>query len=86
MGKNIEKARKTFLIEVMEESVLFQSNKEFKKTAVFFAGVGIVLLILMILKWLPISAGWELTLILFGLGILFYLKRVLWKEEIIHNS
>ncbi|MFJ5965789.1 hypothetical protein [Bacillus sp. NPDC093026] len=57
---------------------MFQSNKELKRNAVFFAGVGAVLLTLMMLKWLPISADWELTLILFGLGILFYLKRVLW--------
>ena len=62
----------------MEESVLFQSNQ---KTVVFYAGVGAVLLILMLLKWLPISADWELPLILFGLGILLYVKRVLWKEE-----
>ena len=48
---------------------------------VFYAGVGAVLLILMMLKWLPISADWELPLILFGLGILFYVKRVLWKDE-----
>ncbi|MED4561242.1 hypothetical protein [Bacillus altitudinis] len=39
------------------------------------------MLILMLLKWLPISADWELPLILFGLGILFYVKRVLWKDE-----
>ncbi|MFP3421275.1 hypothetical protein R0K30_18455 [Bacillus sp. SIMBA_154] len=65
---------------------MFQSNKEFKKTVVFYAGVGAVLLILLMLKWLPISADWELALILFGLGILFYLKRVLWKEEKGHHS
>ncbi|WP_353853926.1 hypothetical protein [Bacillus sp. Bos-x628] len=40
----------------------------------------------MMLKWLPISADWELTLILFGLGILFYLKRVMRKEESHHSS
>ncbi|MCC9089568.1 MULTISPECIES: hypothetical protein [Bacillus] len=65
---------------------MFQSNKELKRNAVFFAGVGAVLLILMMLKWLPISADWELALILFGLGILFYVKRVLWKEEKGHHS
>lgn len=65
----------------MEGSVLFQSNQELKKTVVFYAGVGAVLLILMMLTWLPISAEWELLLILFGLGILFYVKRALWKDE-----
>lgn len=60
---------------------MFQSNQELKQTVFFYAGVGAVLLILMILKWLPISADWELPLILFGLGILFYVKRVLWKDE-----
>ncbi|OJT56082.1 MULTISPECIES: hypothetical protein [Bacillus] len=65
---------------------MFQSNQEFKKTVVFYAGVGAVLLILMLLKWLPISADWELPLILFGLGILFYVKRVLFKEEKDHKA
>ncbi|WP_345742755.1 hypothetical protein [Bacillus pumilus] len=65
---------------------MFQSNKEFKKTVVFYAGVGAVLLILLMLKWLPIPADYELTLILFGLGILFYEKCVLWKEEKGHKS
>jgi len=65
--------------------VLFQSNKELKRNVIFFAGVGAVLLILMILKWFPISADWELTLILFGLGILFYVKRVMRKEESHHS-
>ncbi|WP_345806832.1 hypothetical protein [Bacillus pumilus] len=60
---------------------MFQSNKELKRNIIFFAGVGAVLLILMILKWFPISADWEVTLILFGLGILFYVKRVMRKEE-----
>ncbi|KLK97893.1 hypothetical protein XJ18_18655 [Bacillus pumilus] len=60
---------------------MFQSNKELKRNFIFFAGVGAVLLILMMLKWLPISADLEMALILFGLGILFYLKRVLWEEE-----
>lgn len=68
----------------MEGSVLFQSNQELKKTVVFYAGVGAVLLILILLTWLPISAEWELLLILFGLGILFYVKRVLWKDEKSH--
>lgn len=70
----------------MEESVLFQSNQELKKTVVFYAGVGAVLLILMMLTWLPISAEWELLLILFGLGILFYVKRALFKEEKDHKA
>lgn len=70
----------------MEESVLFQSNQELKKTVVFNASVGAVLLILMMLKWLPISAEWELLLILFGLGILFYVKRELFKEEKDHKA
>ncbi len=70
----------------MEESVLFQSNQELKKTVVFNASVGAVLLILMMLKWLPISAEWELLLILFGLGILFYVKRALFKEEKDHKA
>ncbi|HCO79719.1 MULTISPECIES: hypothetical protein [Bacillus] len=65
---------------------MFQSNQELKKTVVFYASVGAVLLILMLLKWLPISADWELPLILFGLGILFYVKRVLWKDEKSHQS
>ncbi|QEO60761.1 hypothetical protein EVS87_000600 [Bacillus altitudinis] len=65
---------------------MFQSNQELKKTVVFYAGVGAVLLILMVLKWLPISAEWELPLILFGLGILFYVKRVLFKEENDHKA
>ncbi|MEH7732670.1 hypothetical protein [Bacillus pumilus] len=60
---------------------MFLSNKGLKRNAIFFAGVGAVLLILMMLKWLSISADWELPLILFGLGILFYVKRVLFKEE-----
>ncbi|MDM5318629.1 hypothetical protein [Bacillus pumilus] len=60
---------------------MFLSNKGLKRNAIFFAGVGAVLLILMMLKWLPISADGELPLILFGLGILFYVKRVLFKEE-----
>ena len=60
---------------------MFQSNKKLKSNVVFFAGVGVVFLILLILKWLPISADLEMTLILFGLGILFYLKRVLREEE-----
>ncbi|MEK4181947.1 hypothetical protein [Bacillus sp. FSL K6-1145] len=60
---------------------MFLSNKGLKRNAIFFAVVGAVLLILMMLKWLPISADWELPLILFGLGILFYVKRVLFKEE-----
>ncbi|HBU91435.1 hypothetical protein V7274_08570 [Bacillus pumilus] len=64
---------------------MFLSNKELKRNTVFFAGVGAVLLILMILKWFPISADWELTLILFGLGILFYVKRVMRKEESHHS-
>ncbi|MBU8610325.1 hypothetical protein [Bacillus pumilus] len=64
---------------------MFQSNKELKRNVIFFAGVGAVLLILMILKWFPISADWELTLILFGLGILFYVKRVMRKEESHHS-
>ncbi|AZV54506.1 hypothetical protein DKE43_16080 [Bacillus pumilus] len=64
---------------------MFLSNKELKRNAVFFAGIGAVLLILMILKWFPISADWELTLILFGLGILFYVKRVMRKEESHHS-
>ncbi|MGG0677222.1 hypothetical protein ABE023_10495 [Bacillus altitudinis] len=63
---------------------MFQSNQELKKTVVFYAGVGAVLLILILLTWLPISAEWELLLILFGLGILFYVKRVLWKDEKSH--
>ncbi|WP_342498764.1 hypothetical protein NST15_01155 [Bacillus sp. FSL R5-0820] len=63
---------------------MFQSNQELKKTVVFYAGVGAVLLILMMLTWLPVSADWELSLILFGLGILFYVKRVLWKDEKSH--
>ncbi|MGX1470293.1 hypothetical protein ACUW84_002904 [Bacillus sp. 153480031-1] len=61
--------------------MLFQSNKELKRNGIFFAGVGAVLLVLMMLKWLPISADLEMALILFGLGILFYLKRVLREEE-----
>ncbi|MGD7060534.1 hypothetical protein ACQCU3_03355 [Bacillus altitudinis] len=65
---------------------MFQSNQEMKKTVVFYVGVGAALLILMMLKWLPISADWELPLILFGLGILFYVKRVLWKDEKSHQS
>ncbi|MCI9886219.1 hypothetical protein P9F86_01450 [Bacillus altitudinis] len=65
---------------------MFQSNQELKKTVVFYASVGAVLLILMVLKWLPISADWELPLILFGLGILFYVKRVLFKEEKDHKA
>ncbi|MEK5132674.1 hypothetical protein NST39_01140 [Bacillus sp. FSL W8-0645] len=64
---------------------MFQSNKELKRNVIFFAGIGAVLLILMILKWFPISADWELTLILFGLGILFYVKRVMRKEESHHS-
>ncbi|MBR0621869.1 hypothetical protein NLY50_14280 [Bacillus sp. RP12] len=64
---------------------MFQSNKELRRNVIFFAGVGAVLLILMILKWFPISADWELTLILFGLGILFYVKRVMRKEESHHS-
>ncbi|MGI1831036.1 hypothetical protein ACRPLG_14410 [Bacillus safensis] len=60
---------------------MFQSNKELKRNVIFFAGVGAVLLILMMLKWLPFSADWEMALILFGLVMLFYLKRMLWKEE-----
>ncbi|WP_224741068.1 hypothetical protein [Bacillus sp. 28A-2] len=44
-----------------------------------------ILLILMMLKWLPISTDGELTLILFGLGILFYLKRVMRKEDSHHS-
>ncbi|MCM3035763.1 hypothetical protein M3579_07235 [Bacillus pumilus] len=66
--------------------MLFLSNKRLKRNAIFFAGVGAVLLILMMLKWLPISADWELPLIFFGLGILFYLKRVMRKEEGNHHS
>ncbi|MDF2002781.1 hypothetical protein P2Q02_08975 [Bacillus pumilus] len=66
--------------------MLFLSNKELKRNAVFFAGVGAVLLILMILKWFSIRADWELALIFFGLGILFYLKRVVRKEEGNHHS
>ncbi|WAT81006.1 hypothetical protein [Bacillus safensis] len=65
---------------------MFQSNKELKRNVVFFAGVGAVLLVLLMLKWLPIFADWELTLTLFGLGILFYLKRMLWKGEKDHKS
>ncbi|MEH7202019.1 hypothetical protein [Bacillus safensis] len=65
---------------------MFQSNKELKRNVIFFAGVGAVLLILMMLKWLPISADLEMALILFGLGILFYLKRVMRKEEENHHS
>ncbi|TKD55929.1 hypothetical protein FBF75_15000 [Bacillus sp. S2(2019)] len=65
---------------------MFQSNQELKKTVVFNASVGAVLLILMMLKWLPISAEWELLLILFGLGILFYVKRALFKEEKDHKA
>ncbi|WP_238153607.1 hypothetical protein [Bacillus pumilus] len=65
--------------------MLFQSNKELKRNVIFFAGIGAVLLILMILKWFSISADWELTLILFGLGILFYVKRVMRKEESHHS-
>ncbi|MFE5473249.1 hypothetical protein [Bacillus safensis] len=65
---------------------MFQSNKELKRNVIFFAGVGGVLLILMMLKWLPISADWEMALILFGLGILVYLKRVMRKEEENHHS
>ncbi|MFB6764825.1 hypothetical protein [Bacillus altitudinis] len=65
---------------------MFQSNQELKKTVVFYAGVGAVLLILMMLTWLPISADWELPLILFGLGILFYVKRALFKEEKDHKA
>ncbi|MBU8970087.1 hypothetical protein KSS88_14615 [Bacillus altitudinis] len=65
---------------------MFQSNQELKKTVVFNASVGAVLLILMMLKWLPISAEWELLLILFGLGILFYVKRELFKEEKDHKA
>ncbi|MCW4682793.1 hypothetical protein [Bacillus pumilus] len=64
---------------------MFQSNKELKRNVIFFAGIGAVLLILMILKWFSISADWELTLILFGLGILFYVKRVMRKEESHHS-
>ncbi|MHC1989852.1 hypothetical protein ACYF6V_01140 [Bacillus safensis] len=60
---------------------MFQSNKELKRNVIFFAGVGAVLLILIMLKRLPISADWEMALILFGLGMLFYLKRMLQKEE-----
>ncbi|AVM22526.1 hypothetical protein [Bacillus pumilus] len=63
---------------------MFQSNIDLKRNAIFFAGVGAVLLILMMLKWLPIPVDWELSLILFGLGILFYLKRVMRKEESHH--
>ncbi len=66
--------------------MLFQSKKELKRNVIFFAGVGAVLLILMMLKWLPISADLEMALILFGLGILFYLKRVLREEEENHHS
>lgn len=69
----------------MGERVLFQSNKELKRNVVFFAGVGVVLLVLLILEWLLTSADGELTLILFGLGILFYLKRVIRKEEESHQ-
>lgn len=65
--------------------MLFLSNKELKRNAVFFAGFGAVLLILMILKWFSIRADWELMLIFFGLGILFYLKRVMRKEENHHS-
>ncbi|MEN2442678.1 MULTISPECIES: hypothetical protein [Bacillus] len=65
---------------------MFQSNQELKKAVVFYASVGAVLLLLMVLKWLPISADWELPLILFGLGILFYVKRVLFKEEKDHKA
>ncbi|MES1036220.1 hypothetical protein EI692_00850 [Bacillus safensis] len=65
---------------------MFQSNKELKRNVIFFAGIGAVLLILMMLKWLSISADLEMALILFGLGILFYLKRVLREEEENHHS
>ena len=64
----------------MEESVVLIKQR-IKKKRHFFAGVGAVLLVLMMLKWLPISADLEMALILFGLGILFYLKRVLREEE-----
>lgn len=66
--------------------MLFQSNKELKRNAIFFAGIGAVLLALMILKWFSISADWELTLIFWGLGILFYLNHVMRKEESHHSS
>ncbi|WP_223250922.1 hypothetical protein [Bacillus safensis] len=66
--------------------MLFQSNKELKRNVIFFAGIGAVLLILMMLKWLSISADLEMALILFGLGILFYLMRVLREEEENHHS
>ncbi|MBG9817584.1 hypothetical protein ABE58_11060 [Bacillus safensis] len=65
---------------------MFQSNKELKRNVIFFAGIGAVLLILMMLKWLSISADLEMALILFGLGILFYLMRVLREEEENHHS
>ncbi len=67
--------------------MLFLSNKRLKRNAIFFAGVGAILLILMMLKWLLISSDLELPLIFFGLGILFYLKRVYGKKKkiIIHQ-
>ncbi|MDM5296792.1 hypothetical protein QUF51_01190 [Bacillus pumilus] len=60
---------------------MFKSNKQLKREAVFYAGVGAVLLVILMLQRLSISAGWELSLIFFGLGISFYLKFLLREEE-----
>ncbi|MFS0656883.1 hypothetical protein [Bacillus sp. 179-C3.3 HS] len=60
---------------------MFKSNKQLKRDVVFYAGVGAVILVILMLDLLPLSAKWEFSLIFFGLGISFYLKFLLWKEE-----
>ncbi|MCM2990229.1 hypothetical protein [Bacillus safensis] len=60
---------------------MFQSNKELKRDAFFYAGVGIVLVAICILEVVPLSSEWEFFLIFLGLAILFYLKFVMRIEE-----
>ncbi|MCP8953107.1 hypothetical protein [Bacillus safensis] len=60
---------------------MFRSNKELKRNAFFYAGVGIVLVIIFILEVVPISSEWEFPFIFLGLAILFYLKFVMRIEE-----
>ncbi|MDP4566978.1 hypothetical protein AAYR27_03110 [Bacillus safensis] len=42
---------------------MFRSNKELKRNAFFYAGVGIVLVIIFILEVVPISSEWEFSFI-----------------------
>lgn len=68
-------------MRVREESVLFLSNKRLKRNAIFFAGVGGCFAHSHDAEMAADFFRLGVAVDFFGLGILFYLKRVYGKKK-----